>query len=63
MWCGRMVFWKRFFPFFEFQYCLNTDVHHSEMAHFNLRMMVSTSFLPSWWTKDEPCSASHELQK
>ena len=66
---GRDVVWKDgvlegfFFLSLSSSVCLNTDVHHSEMAHFNPRMMVPTNFLPSPWNKDEPCSESHKLQK
>lgn len=66
---GRDVMWKDgvlegfFLLALSSSVCLNTDVHHSEMAYFNPRMMIPTSFLPSQWNKDEPCSESHELQK
>lgn len=68
---GRDVVWKDgvlegvffFFLSMHSSVCLNTDVHHSEMANFNPRMMVPTSFLPSQWNKDEPYSESHSLQK
>lgn len=52
-----------FLPFHKFQHCLRTVAKHSQMAHFNLRMMNFTCFLPSQQVKHEPCSESHKLQR
>lgn len=55
---GRDVIWKDgvleglvFLLALSSSVCLNSDVHHSEMAYFNPRMMAPASFLPASGTR------------